>query len=186
MLGLHRKLEAMIWRAWASATERRLPPRLAQLQPPAVALRGVEAPPATACSWRRTGTIHRAVRGRAARRRGPRGAGQGRRELARGGPQAGHRVTVAVIAGELLAVVTRVLACLHRVSAPGGRERLSAQFVSKPKDSHTVRPLDELVDGDHPPLYKPCDFDGYVRFRFAGDGRKLSDPLEAFGVAKDE
>ncbi|KAG2579434.1 probable 2-oxoglutarate-dependent dioxygenase AOP1.2 isoform X2 [Panicum virgatum] len=97
--------------------------------------------------------------------------------------------TVAVIAGELLAVVTngRVPACVHRVSAPGGRERLSAQFVSTPKDGHTVRPLDELVDGHHPPLYNPCDFDGYVHFRFVGDGRKLSDPLEAFcGVAKDE
>ncbi|CAL5006357.1 unnamed protein product [Urochloa decumbens] len=94
--------------------------------------------------------------------------------------------TVAVIAGELLAVVTngRVPACLHRVSAPRGSERLSAQFVSKPKDGNTVRPLDELVDADHPPLYKPCDFDEYVRFRFAGDGQKLTDPLEAFcGVA---
>ncbi|CAO2201761.1 unnamed protein product [Urochloa humidicola] len=95
--------------------------------------------------------------------------------------------TVAVIAGDLLAVVTngRVPACVHRVRAPSRRERLSAQFVSTPKDGFTVRPLDELVDADHPPLYNPCDFDGYVRFRYAGEGQKLSDPLEAFcGVAK--
>ncbi|CAL5006352.1 unnamed protein product [Urochloa decumbens] len=95
--------------------------------------------------------------------------------------------TVAVIAGELLAVVTngRMPACVHRVRAPSRRERLSAQFVSVPKDSFTVQPLDELVDADHPPRYNPCDFDGYVRFRYAGEGRKLSDPLEAFcGVAK--
>ncbi|CAO2163389.1 unnamed protein product [Urochloa humidicola] len=94
--------------------------------------------------------------------------------------------TVAVIAGELLAVVTngRVPACVHRVSAPSGRERFSAQFVSKPKDGYMVRPLDELVNADHPPQYKDCDFDGYVRFWFAGDGQKLRDPLEAFcGVA---
>ncbi|CAO2206706.1 unnamed protein product [Urochloa humidicola] len=91
--------------------------------------------------------------------------------------------TVAVIAGDFLPVVTngRVPACVHRVvSAPSGRERLSAQFVSKPKDGHTVRPMDELVDDDHPPLYKPCDFDEYVRFRFSGEGCKLSDPLDAF------
>ncbi|CAL5006350.1 unnamed protein product [Urochloa decumbens] len=95
--------------------------------------------------------------------------------------------TVAVIAGELLAVVTngRMPACVHRVRAPSRRERLLAQFVSVPKDSFTVQPLDELVDADHLPRYNPCDFDGYVRFRYAGEGRKLSDPLEAFcGVAK--
>ncbi|CAL4998667.1 unnamed protein product [Urochloa decumbens] len=95
--------------------------------------------------------------------------------------------TVAVLAGELLAVVTngRVPACVHRVSAPSRRERLSAQFVSTPKDGFTVRPVDELVDADHPPRYNPCDFEGYIRFRYAGEGRKLSDPLEAFcGVAK--
>ncbi|CAO2188170.1 unnamed protein product [Urochloa humidicola] len=97
--------------------------------------------------------------------------------------------TVAVIAGDLLAVVTngRVPACVHRVSAPSGRERFSAQFVSMPKDGFTVRPFDELVNADHPPRYKPCDFDGYIHFRFTGDGVKLSDPLEAFcGVVKDE
>ncbi|CAO2169043.1 unnamed protein product [Urochloa humidicola] len=97
--------------------------------------------------------------------------------------------TVAVIAGELLAVVTngRVPACVHRVSAPSGRERFSAQFVSMPKDGFTVQPFDELVDVDHPPRYKSCDFDGYIHFRFSRDGRKLSDPLEAFcGVVKDE
>ncbi|CAL4998669.1 unnamed protein product [Urochloa decumbens] len=111
--------------------------------------------------------------------------------------------TVAVVAGKLLAVsvtasrtwviflvacvragcefVTngRVPACVHRVSAPSGRERLSAQFVSKPKDGHTVRPLDELVDADHPPLYNPCDFDGYVWFRFAGEGRSVSEGIVA-------
>ncbi|CAL5006355.1 unnamed protein product [Urochloa decumbens] len=95
--------------------------------------------------------------------------------------------TIAVIAGELLAVVTngRVPACVHRVRAPSRRERLSAQFVSVPKDGFTVQPLDELIDADHPPRYNPCDFDGYVRFRYAGEGRKLSDPLEAFcGVDK--
>ncbi|CAL5012354.1 unnamed protein product [Urochloa decumbens] len=97
--------------------------------------------------------------------------------------------TVTFIAGDLLAVATngRVPACVHRVSAPSGRERFSAQFVSMPKDGFTVRPFDELVDADHPPRYKPCDFDGYIHFRFTGDGRKLSDPLETFcGVVKDE
>ncbi|TVU00328.1 hypothetical protein EJB05_54256, partial [Eragrostis curvula] len=97
--------------------------------------------------------------------------------------------TVAVVAGDLLEVVTngRVPASVHRVRAPSGRKRLSAQVVSKPLDGLTVRPLDELVDVDHPLLYNPCNFDEYIRFRFAGDGRKLSHPLKGFcGVIKDE
>lgn len=75
----------------------------------------------------------------------------------------------------------RVPACVHRVRTPSNRERLSVQFVSMPKDGFAVSPLDELVDGDHPLQYNPCNFSEYVDFRFgAGAGRKLSDTLKAF------
>ncbi|TVU00329.1 hypothetical protein EJB05_54257, partial [Eragrostis curvula] len=97
--------------------------------------------------------------------------------------------TFAVVAGDLLEVLTngRVHASLHRVRAPSSRKRLSAQVVSMPCDGLTVCPLDELVDDDHQPLYSPCNFDGYIQFRFAGDGLKLSDPLKGFcGIIKDE
>ncbi|OEL16621.1 hypothetical protein BAE44_0022359 [Dichanthelium oligosanthes] len=86
------------------------------------------------------------------------------------------------VAGKMLTVATngRVPACVHRVRTPSNRERLSVLFVSMPKDGISVRPLDELVDGDYPLQYNPCNFSEYVDFRFAGDGRKLSDPLKAF------
>jgi hypothetical protein len=36
-------------------------------------------------------------------------------------------------------------------------------------------------------VYNHCSFSDYVDFRFAGDGRKLSDPLQAFcGAPKDK
>ncbi|OEL36887.1 putative 2-oxoglutarate-dependent dioxygenase AOP1.2 [Dichanthelium oligosanthes] len=90
--------------------------------------------------------------------------------------------TFAVVAGELLTVVTngRVPANVHRVRTPADRERFSVQFESRPKYGSTVRPVDELVDGDHRRHYNPCKFDEYVDFRFLGDGRKLSDPLKGF------
>ncbi|XP_025821763.1 2-oxoglutarate-dependent dioxygenase AOP3-like isoform X2 [Panicum hallii] len=50
---------------------------------------------------------------------------------------------VTVVAGELLTVVTngKVPAGVHRVRTPNDRERLSALFVSTPKEGATVRPL---------------------------------------------
>ncbi|KAL6598480.1 hypothetical protein ACP70R_046179 [Stipagrostis hirtigluma subsp. patula] len=97
--------------------------------------------------------------------------------------------TIAVVAGELLTVVTngKVPASVHRVRTPSDRERFSAQFESRPKYGSSVRPLEELVGEGHPLQYTPCNFDEYVDFRFIGDGRKLTDPLKGFcGVAKDE
>ncbi|CAO2163392.1 unnamed protein product [Urochloa humidicola] len=90
--------------------------------------------------------------------------------------------TVTVIAGELLTVLAngRVPAGVHRVRTPSDRERMSVLFESSPKEGATVRPLEELVDDDHPIMYNDCSFSEYVDFRFAGDGRKLSDPLKAF------
>ncbi|KAL6900835.1 hypothetical protein ACP4OV_005511 [Aristida adscensionis] len=90
--------------------------------------------------------------------------------------------TFVAVAGELLTVVTngRVPACVHRVRTPSDRERFSVQFESRPKYGSSVRPVDELVDADHPLQYNTCDFDEYVDFRFVGNGRKLSDPLKGF------
>ncbi|CAO2163393.1 unnamed protein product [Urochloa humidicola] len=92
--------------------------------------------------------------------------------------------TATVVAGELLTVVAngRVLAGVHRVRTPSDRERMSVLFVSTPKEGATVRPLEELVDDDHPLMYNDCSFSEYVDFRFAGDGRKLNDPLKACGT----
>jgi isopenicillin N synthase-like dioxygenase len=83
----------------------------------------------------------------------------------------------------------RVPACMHRVRTPSGRERFLALMSTLPavdKGAVVIRPLDKLVDGAHPRLYRPVNFEEYARFKYSDEGRELGNrTLEAFCGVKE-
>ncbi|KAJ9190280.1 hypothetical protein P3X46_001499 [Hevea brasiliensis] len=70
----------------------------------------------------------------------------------------------------------RLYSPYHRVMLSGSKTRYSAAFFSVPKEGYIIKALEELVDEDHPLLYKPFDYSDYLNRRFADDGKSKSIP----------
>ncbi|CAN0881913.1 Probable 2-oxoglutarate-dependent dioxygenase AOP1 [Linum grandiflorum] len=54
----------------------------------------------------------------------------------------------------------------HRVMLRGDEARLSAALFSIPKQGFLVKAPQELVDEQHPLLFKPYDYIDYLHLRF--------------------
>ncbi|CAH8337544.1 unnamed protein product [Eruca vesicaria subsp. sativa] len=71
-----------------------------------------------------------------------------------------------VIAGASLHVLFngRVFPPFHRVVITGKKDRHVAGLFLLPKEGLIINALEEMVDDEHPPLYKPFDFEAYFKF----------------------
>ncbi|KAJ0960415.1 hypothetical protein J5N97_001777 [Dioscorea zingiberensis] len=75
----------------------------------------------------------------------------------------------------------RVKATPHRVKMLNNEKRYSIQLRSQFKDGCMIQAPEELVDQDHPQLYKPYNFADYLKFLFSNGGwAENTDTLKAY------
>ncbi|KAF6161286.1 hypothetical protein GIB67_009173 [Kingdonia uniflora] len=68
----------------------------------------------------------------------------------------------------------------HRVIMIGKDSRYSAGLFSIPKAGYMINAPEELVDEDHPLLFKPFDFFGLLRFSRSEEGQRAKFLLETY------
>ncbi|MCL7043139.1 hypothetical protein MKW94_010685 [Papaver nudicaule] len=91
--------------------------------------------------------------------------------------------TFTVFAGEALMAWSngRIQAAKHRVIMQGEKDRYSYAFFSAPKGGAPVETPKELVDDDHPLLFRPFDYMDFLRYYQANP--RLDNSLEIYAGA---
>nr|GEW21955.1 probable 2-oxoglutarate-dependent dioxygenase AOP1 [Tanacetum cinerariifolium] len=71
-----------------------------------------------------------------------------------------------VMVGEAFKVLTngRLRPAVHRVVLSGDKDRYSIGVFSVPKDEKTIKAPEEMVDEDHPLLFKPFVYEEFFKF----------------------
>ncbi|PWA69194.1 2-oxoglutarate (2OG) and Fe(II)-dependent oxygenase superfamily protein [Artemisia annua] len=82
-----------------------------------------------------------------------------------------------VMVGEAFKVLTngRLRPAVHRVVMSGDEDRFSIGVFSVPKDEKTIKAPEEMVDEDHPLLFKPFVYEEF--FKFFRLEENVNDPL---------
>ncbi|XAR50599.1 hypothetical protein NMG60_11004960 [Bertholletia excelsa] len=69
----------------------------------------------------------------------------------------------------------------HRVMMTGNEARYSAGLFSIPKAGYIIKAPEELVDEDHPLLFKPFDHFEFLEFYYSEAGQRAQSALKTFG-----
>ncbi|XVF86549.1 hypothetical protein PTKIN_Ptkin18bG0050700 [Pterospermum kingtungense] len=68
----------------------------------------------------------------------------------------------------------------HRVMMKGNKTRYSAGLFSVPKAGYTIKAPEELVDEQHPLLFKPFTYDQFLKFLYTEAGQTAESALSAY------
>ncbi|KAI5675167.1 hypothetical protein M9H77_06117 [Catharanthus roseus] len=74
----------------------------------------------------------------------------------------------------------RLYSAYHRVMMSGNDSRYSAGLFSIPKAGYIVKAPEELVDEDHPLLFKPFDHVEFLSFYYTEAGQKCQSALKSY------
>ncbi|CAI9759143.1 unnamed protein product [Fraxinus pennsylvanica] len=74
----------------------------------------------------------------------------------------------------------RLHSAFHRVMMTGNEARYSIGLFSIPKAGYIIKAPEELVDEEHPLLFKPFDHVQFLDFYYSEAGRKLQFALQAY------
>ncbi|GMI93851.1 hypothetical protein like AT1G52820 [Hibiscus trionum] len=74
----------------------------------------------------------------------------------------------------------RLHAPFHRVMMTGDKARYSAGLFSIPKGGYIIKAPDEVVDEEHPLLFKPFDHVEFLGFYYTAAGQKSESALKDF------
>ncbi|XP_008792974.2 probable 2-oxoglutarate-dependent dioxygenase AOP1 [Phoenix dactylifera] len=87
-----------------------------------------------------------------------------------------------VIAGDAFRAWTngRVYSPLHRIVVGGDTTRYSAIIFSIPKDEVVIQAPPELVDEEHPSLFRPFLYNKYVHYCVSEEGMKVKCQLDSY------
>ncbi|XVF25062.1 hypothetical protein REPUB_Repub13aG0181200 [Reevesia pubescens] len=68
----------------------------------------------------------------------------------------------------------------HRVMMRGNKSRYSFGLFSNPKGGYIIKAPEEMVDEQHPLLFKPFDFDEFLRFFHSDAARKTQSAFKTY------
>ncbi|KAL2516546.1 2-oxoglutarate (2OG) and Fe(II)-dependent oxygenase superfamily protein [Forsythia ovata] len=74
----------------------------------------------------------------------------------------------------------RLHSAFHRVMMTGNEARYSIGLFSIPKAGYMIKAPEEMVDEEHPLLFKPFDHVEFLDFYYSEAGRKLQFALQAY------
>ncbi|KAG0467564.1 hypothetical protein HPP92_019144 [Vanilla planifolia] len=78
----------------------------------------------------------------------------------------------------------RLKAPTHRVKMDGSKKRYSVIYSTLPRNlDEAIYCPTELIDQEHPLMYKSFNYYDYLKFKFSDEGEKHEDALKAYCAA---